>query len=574
MNHTPNVSPPPERIRARIHEGALSRVTRMYAAGLADVFTEALQNSRRAGATRVRVTIEDTEGALSVTVTDDGAGIADPAVLLSFDENGWSEDLARREDAAGMGFLSLARRGCTVVSRPRSDGGETAPAWRVDLTPAHFLGEEEADILPDEGAPRPHGTAVRFRTEEAREAVRRTLENAVRHYPLPVALDGETLPCRAFLDGAAHTESWRGLTFGVFTGRSRYRDEPDLNFHGLIVPVRLPTVHPVDGPAWSVRAEVGNCPELELVLPARKEAVETPFLDEMREAARVAVYRAMAKTDPAPVLAFGEWRRARAAGVELPVPAPALHPWRPPIADIDNWLAGPAREPLSADALVMDVDLEPPEAQALWRAAERGAMAGRLFEADRRFEGYAWYDALPRIADLRTDVVVGGEARPLEDYQTPPERSGPPVEPLLRPDAIRMSLGVEFPDGTGETLALEADLAFAGEAWAWLADVRPLVTAESDIEPAELADVLRDAWFSPSEEADADSWETQRTRFEEEAMHLALGLLCSEEEALRRSIAEAVRRELSWLMPRDSEVTITVRRGEVYVGFAAGEASR
>ena len=178
----------PERIRARVFEGALHRVTRMYAAGLADVFNETLQNSRRACATRVRVTIEDTEetpGALSVTVTDDGAGIADPAVLLSFGENGWSEDLARREDAAGMGFLSLARRGCTVVSRPRSDGGETAPAWRVDLTPAHFLGEEEADILPDTDAPRPHGTAVRFRTEEAREAVRRTLENAVRHYPAP-----------------------------------------------------------------------------------------------------------------------------------------------------------------------------------------------------------------------------------------------------------------------------------------------------------------------------------------------------------------------------------------------------
>ena len=42
----------PERIRARVFEGALSRVTRMYAAGLADVFTETLQNSRRAGATR------------------------------------------------------------------------------------------------------------------------------------------------------------------------------------------------------------------------------------------------------------------------------------------------------------------------------------------------------------------------------------------------------------------------------------------------------------------------------------------------------------------------------------------
>ena len=122
----------PERIRARVHDGALSRVTRIYAAGLADVFNETLQNSRRAGATSVRVTIdasEDTPGALTVTVTDDGAGIADPAVLLSLGENGWSEDLVRCEDAAGMGFLSLARRGCTVASRSRSVNGVSTPGW-------------------------------------------------------------------------------------------------------------------------------------------------------------------------------------------------------------------------------------------------------------------------------------------------------------------------------------------------------------------------------------------------------------------------------------------------------------
>ena len=562
----------PERIRARVFEGALSRVTRMYAAGLADVFTETLQNSRRAGATRVRVTIdasEDTPGVLSVTLADDGAGIADPAVLLSFGENGWSEDLVRREDAAGMGFLSLARRGCTVASRPRS-----APAWRVDLTPSHFLGEEEAAVVLGADAPRPHGTSVRFDADEDREAIRRALENAARHYPLPVTLDGEAVPRRAFLDGAVHAESWRGLAFGVFTGRSRYRDEPDLNFHGLILAAHLPTVHPVDGPAFSVRADIGNCPELELVLPARKEAVETHFLGEMREAARVAIYRAMAKADSVPAIAFQDWRRARAAGVELSAPAPALRPWRPPVADTDNWLAGPAPEPLPSAALVMGVDLEPPEAQALWRAAESGGMAPRLFEADRRFEGYGWYDTLPRVTGVQTRIVGNGEVRPLVDYQTPPERSGPPVEPPPRPDAIRVKLDVQYPDGTNETLALDADLAFAGEAWAWLSDVRPLVTAGSAIEPAELAGILRDAFFSPSDESDADSWETQRTRFEEEAMHLALSLLCSEDEARRRSIACAVRRELSWLMPRERAVTITVRGDEVGVEFADGESAR
>ena len=556
----------PERIRARVHDGALSRVTRMYAAGIADVFTETLQNSRRAGATRVRVTIdasEDTPGVLSVTLADDGAGIADPAVLLSFGENGWSEDLVRREDAAGMGFLSLARRGCTVASRPRSASG-----WRVALTPAHFLGEEEAVVVLDEGAPRPHGTSVRFDADEDREAIRRAIENSARHYPLPVTLDGEAVPRRAFLDGAVHAESWRGLAFGVLTGRSRYRDEPDVNFHGLILAAHLPTVHPVDGPAFSVRADVGDCPELELVLPARKEAVETPFLDEMREAARTAIYRTIAAADSAPAIAFQDWKRARAVGVELPVPAPALHPWRPPVADTDNWLAGPAPEPLPTGALVMDVDFEAPEAQALWRAAERGGTAPRLFETDRRFQGYGWYDALPRVTGVQTRIVGNGEVRPLVDYQTPP------VETPPRPDAIRVKLDVQYPDGTGETLALDADLAFAGEAWAWLSDVRPLVTAGSGIEPAELAGILRDAFFSPSDESDADSWETQRTRFEEEAMHVALSLLCSEDEARRRSIACAVRRELSWLMPRERAVTITVRDGEVGVEFATGESAR
>lgn len=568
MNDTPNALPLPKRVRARIHEGALHRVTRMYTARLADVFTEALQNSRRAGATRLIVTIEEAAGSQAVTITDDGAGIADPAVLLSFGENGWSEELVRREDAAGMGFLSLARRGCTVASRTPSGAG-----WRVELTPAHFRGEAEADVLSGADAPEPHGTAVRFRTEENREVIRRALENAARHYPLPVMLDGGSLPRRDFLENAVHTESWRGLAFGVFANRSRYRDEPDLNFHGLVLPVRLPTVHPVDGPAWSVRADVEDCPGLELVLPARKEAVETLFLQEMREAARIAIYRAMSMAETAPVIAFGEWRRARAAGVELPEPAPVLRPWRPPIADIDNWLMGPSPEPLPADALLMDTELGPPEAQVLWRAAELGGTAPRLFESDRRFEGYTWYDALPRVKDVHTDVALGGEARPLEDFQTPSDRSSPSDQPLPRPDAIRMRLDAEGPEGTSETIALDADLVFAGEAWAWLADVEPLVTAGSAIEPAELADVLRDAWFSPSDEADADSWDTQRARFEEEALHLAIGLLCSEEEALRRTIACAVRRELFWLIPKDRAVTITVRGGAVGVDLAEEEVS-
>ena len=100
----------------------------------------------------------------------------------------------------------------------------------------------------------------------------------------------EQLDRRAFLDGAVHAEPWRGLAFGVFRDRHRGYNDPDLNFHGLTLPVRLPTLESVHAGIWSVRADIGDCPELELVLPARKEAVENDFLKEMRDAARLAIY--------------------------------------------------------------------------------------------------------------------------------------------------------------------------------------------------------------------------------------------------------------------------------------------
>ena len=229
-------STPPGTIRARIHDSAIRRVTRIYASTLSDVMTEALQNSRRADATRVRIAVVPLAGQLSgeprftVTIADDGSGIVDPAVLLSFGENGWSDDLVRREDAAGFGFASLSRRGCTVSSRPRSPDGSTMPGWRVDLAPEHFLGDAEAEIHPDDRAPFPHGTSISFEATETAGAIRNAAENAARHYPLPVIFESipptepgdetnvvsEQLDRRAFLDGAVHAEPWRGLAFGVF----------------------------------------------------------------------------------------------------------------------------------------------------------------------------------------------------------------------------------------------------------------------------------------------------------------------------------------------------------------------
>ena len=580
MNDTPT-------IRARIHDSAIRRVTRTFAATLAEVFTETLQNSRRAGATRVRVAVtgEAGTGPLTVTVTDDGAGIADPAVLLSFGENGWSEDLVHREDAAGMGMLSLARRGCTVSSRPRATDGEPAPGWRVALVPAHFLGEVEAEVQPDDGAPWPHGAAVAFGVtgSENADRIRRAIEDTARHYPLPVMFEdipntpagGERLDRRAFLDGALHVERWRGLVFGVF--RNRWNgfglNGPDVNFHGLTVSAGLPRVESVTGACWTAGADIVDCPELELVLPARKEPVETPFLEEMREAARLAIYRAMA-ADPDPRISFADRKRAHEADIDIAPPPAELRPWRPGLADVDDWREPPKLRPVGPDALLMACDPEPPEAQALGRAAERSGIASRLFEPDRRLEGYAWYDAIERIANIHAEASVGRRPYALDRYPVP-ERTGAPEAPLPhRPDAIRMSLTVRSGTGVGRILDLDTDVAFAGEAWSRVGDALPLVTAGSDIEPFQLMQLLRAAYFSASDDADADSWERQRDVFEQEAHHIATRLLVSDDAARRSSIADAVTRELFWLIPHDrgAEISVRDRKVTVTLGDPVAEA--
>ena len=51
-------------------------------------------------------------------------------------------------------------------------------------------------------------------------------------------------------------------------------------------------------------------------------------------------------------------------------------------------------------------------------------------------------------------------------------------------------------------------------------------------------------------------------------MHIATTLLCSEDEARKCTIAEAVWREIFWVVPRDREVSITVANGRVSVEFA------
>ena len=573
MDRTPSPASTP--IRARMHPDALDRMSMFFDAAVSTVFVELIQNARRASATRVDITVQPTPPPLNfrcrVTVRDDGHGIADPAVLLSYGQSQWNGHVARAENPAGMGLLCVAKRGCVVASRARIRAAEYPPAWRVALEPEHFAGKVSAAVIPDDTAPEPHGTCVTFEAGQSLDALEAAATAVARYAPLPVTFNGKVLERDDFLEGALRIEHWKGLTLGVLKSRHPLYNEPDLNFHGLTVNVRLPHVQDLDGNTWTVRAEVEDCPELELVLPARKEAVENAFLDQLREEARLTIYRALAPADPPPRFAFEDHTRAAQAGIELPEPPAELRPWEPSTADVDDWSRDAALVAVGPDALVVEYDADPPGTQPVYRAAGRAGLAPRLFEADRRLAGYGWYDALARLTDVRAQIAIDGlthTRRALHRRFRDAARNGGgqmQFGPRDRADRLSMTLTIARPGGAKDSLAIPADIVFLDTEYGWLSDACPVIAAGSDIGAAELARLLRRAYFCPSDDADADSCSTQSDQFDDAALHLALKHVASADEATRTAIAQAVWREVHWLMPKDRAVDIAVRGERINV---------
>ncbi len=551
MNETATL---PGTIRARVHEDAIGRVTRFFNATPADTLGELLQNARRAGATHVDIEIADGR----VTVTDDGDGIADPAALLAFGQTAWSGETARREDPAGMGVYALAR--CPDVAirsrrRPRTAGEPAGPGWHVRLTPAHFLGEEAAAVETIADKEMPFGTRVVFSDDRAAEGHAR---RAARHFPLPVTWGGEKLKRADFLKDSVYIEEWRGIRIGVRRHEPRYETHPEFNFHGIVIGGTggrlLPVTLSIDA-HWHARADIINCPELELVLPARKEIVETPFVDQLRTACRRAAFRAMLAYDEPVDVGTSTQATARALGVQLPDARARLAPWRPESIDEFSHLRRErdCRVELPPDAVVVDADIPVCDQHALWRAATTAGITGRLFKREPRFVGYGWYDSLTRAASMTTAFTLGGETRTVEGLRG---QQDPPY--TCRPETMTITLHTVDADGRKDAIDLPADVAFGDNEACWPEDMDLLVTADSGIEAPELTELMHDAFFSFSEDAEADSYETQSENFREEAMTRAVELLESPEEARLGNIRTRVQR---WILPhvgRDASVTIRI----------------
>lgn len=324
----------PATIQPRVGQSLITRVTRLYNGSLVDCLAELLQNSRRAGATRVDIETGTLGGWPALIVRDNGSGIDDPAKVLTLGESGWDQDIAHREDPAGMGFFSLAGRHVAIRSFAQSAGS----GWEVLIPEDGWQGGVILSVRPHEIC---EGTEIAIVLPETWVAqLNSAVLDVARFYPLPVSFQGAVVTRQDFLEGAFRIEEWRGCQIGVFKKYgTEPKDTPRINFHGVTVPYHCIEVQELCGNTWSARVDIIDAPALQLVLPARKEMVQNDALAALRIAMEGAIYRSIAAVGEHR-LPFSTWQRAAQFGVDLPEAAPWLESWRPSEADNNDWLQG------------------------------------------------------------------------------------------------------------------------------------------------------------------------------------------------------------------------------------------
>ncbi len=530
-------------IAATVSPQILSKVTRLFNASLEDIINELFQNARRAGATYVEVSLNDLG---YLCVQDDGSGIENPQTLLSLGQSDWNTSIVESEDPAGMGFFSLAHRGATISSQN----------WQVQLEPEHFAGAAIAITRPIETQ---EGTRIEFPlTANELDRVQPHIEKAAQYYPLAVGFDGRALAQQDFLRDALLIKEWRGLRLGV-SADHRWRDrsgDGTLNFYGLTVNLPLPTLSCNDM-TLRVRVDVENAPDLKLVLPARKEVVQDEFFADLKTELRRALYETVALLEHHD-LPYVRWLEARSFGIELPPARSQLHPFTPRITDhISGGSYAPAQFIDPTAMLVEGGNLQAHEQQILARALNAADLPYTLLSTDDRYRGYPWYDALPKLSPARIEIAIGDRTFSPDEFG---EMYG--LEDNVIVDSITAIVTQTQPGTPDRELRLPLDVGFGefddASYILSLEEVTLAIARHHSLAPQELADLLEASFYAPSEESDADSYETQRENFQEEAQERAIRALLSEQAALKARIEMIIDRHLRWVIPSNMRIELRV----------------
>lgn len=495
-----------ETISGKVNATMLEKADRLFRNDDDGIWTELLQNARRADASSIDITIEEPKanGPCLVTIHDDGGGIDNFQSLLTLGASDWSAETERAEDPAGMGFFSLCRAEVEVHSGIR----------RVRISPSVFLGKSEAQV---ERAAFIHGTRIRFARKSSKSALVAAIERVTEFCPLRVSLEGREMPRHEFLEGALYRElidgievgfsnhfarawTWRDMNWNFYEARIH---EPFREFAGLLSEgeERLPsTIH--------ARFNVLETANVKLQLPDRRAIIQDKFFREFVREACAAAYRFF-QTRERHGLPFEDWREAKELGIELPEAVCLFDAWHasPQDPNVEPLFGYPEQRLLSEASGVLLVDLDLPNAHTLEAALQCGAaLDGALYHEKSEYAGYTWYDPLPRIVD--TAVWVDGVR--YDDWPATAER----------PAKIEMEVTIAQAGEPDRVVRLPALIhaASAGINEASFVSVRNSPWDNDDLKgPFSVANFLVWATFCASDDyGECDRWETQKNVYEKE----------------------------------------------------------
>lgn len=543
----------PTSFHACVADDAISKVSRLFNATLDDIFAELFQNARRAGATQISVSqIDYPDIGPVICLIDDGPGLNDPRDLFTLGQSAWDEDVQSMEDAAGMGFFSLAGRRVRIIAQKQG----TPQSWMIDAQPDSFGGADP--ITCNEGPASHDGTTILI-AAKANESYVAAASHAARYLPIDVMVDGVRIERKDFLSDAEHFEEWNGIRIGIYErGPVGFRNNETVNFHGVTLYGRLPSVGQEFHRSYYARLDVIQCTDLKLVLPARKEIVENAFMDELHTHISTIFFQ-MIKAAGAHSLSYDKFKRATNLGVTLPPAAMQLRVFEPSHADSDQNGYGKV-ETINADDVVYVSDGGAIEEQNLAYALSAQRAETKLYDPKTGFEGYDWYDQLARVS-VKGYRIVG-------DTDTVCVKPGKRHTITERPDQLEIHCTLSGAPHT-EEWTLATDWLILGEDDWGLDEVDIVVTKASKATSADLVDFLERALFNPSDDVEAGSYDQQQRWFRDEAEDLAINLLETSHEAQINAITRVIDRELYWLRRQDQIITVEIGKGRIEVSGLA-----
>ena len=517
-------------IRASVGPTMIEKSTRFFNASFEDIFAELFQNARRAGATSISVDLRDISSPAYpygvLVVYDDGCGVADPAALVTLGQSSWPDTTCIAEDPAGMGLFALSSRQIRVSSC--LEGGQ---GWRMSIGENQWLGRTD---IPVETYCRGRGTTfeIALSQTDKSDMIMAAATRSARFLPVEVRFTdfaGATsvLPYSLFGAGFVHEVIRDGVAYRVVPGKRISRTH-GINFHGVTCEFVAAQISCLDGQQFHVLIDVLVQPALALVLPARRDVVQTPYLETVYANARFALFSYFATQD-SHRLPYYAWVQAKEAGVVLPEASQMLRPWTPSSENPSHSVLGAYLPIAGTPAIVANLAWDGEDAASDQSLARAFAIEGAklpLYEADSQLVGYSWYDGLPRLSSV--DAVI--TPSPCDSVDA------------LRVDSITLTLTTESA-GNKSYRQLSSDLWMApSEYCSGLDDLRLFVTHDSKISVETLASLMVEAAWCPDEDSDSDSFSTQLARAERLADSRAAGLLLSAEATALRELEQLFKR--------------------------------